>query len=63
MTSKGIVMMKSARALLLVFAAAALPAGAQTTGWDNTGNNKLNGTYYFRQVIYQLSNAGDGSLA
>jgi len=62
-TSNRIVKMKFAQVLLLAFATAALPAGAQTTGWDNTGNNKLNGTYYFRQVIYQLSNAGDGSLA
>jgi uncharacterized protein (TIGR03437 family) len=63
MTSKRIVMVKLARMLLLVSAVAAFQAGAQTTGWDNTGNGMLNGTYYFRQVIYQLSNAGDGSLA
>ena len=56
-------MMKLARGLLLVSAVAAVQAGAQTTGWDNTGNGMLNGTYYFRQVIYMLSNAGDGSLA
>jgi uncharacterized protein (TIGR03437 family) len=40
----------------LAFIALALPiaagwqAAAQT--WDNTGNNLLNGTYYFRQVLW-----------
>ena len=54
--------MKTVRALLLI-SAVALPAAAQTAGWDNSGNKMLNGTYYFRQVIYQLSSSGDGSLA
>jgi uncharacterized protein (TIGR03437 family) len=51
--------MKLARMLLLLSAAAGL--SAQT--WDTSGNGMLKGTYYFRQVIYVLSSAGDGSLA
>jgi uncharacterized protein (TIGR03437 family) len=31
---------------------AAWPAAAQT--WDNSGNGQLNGTYYFRQVIWAV---------
>ena len=52
--------MKLARALLLISMAAGL--GAQTPAWDTSGNGMLNGTYYFRQVLYQLSNAGTGAL-
>ena len=52
--------MKLARVLLLISLAAGL--GAQTSTWDTSGNGMLNGTYYFRYVLYQLSNAGDGSL-
>jgi uncharacterized protein (TIGR03437 family) len=51
--------MKLARVLLLLSTAAGLTA--QT--WDTSGNGMLKGTYYFRQVIYVLSNAGDGSLS
>src|ERR1017187_1987677 len=52
--------MKLARVLLLISMAAGL--GAQTSTWDTSGNGMLNGTYYFRHVIYVLSNAGDGTL-
>ena len=53
--------MKLARVLLLISMAAGL--GAQTTPtWDTSGNGLLNGTYYFRYVIYVLSNAGTGQL-
>jgi uncharacterized protein (TIGR03437 family) len=53
--------MKLARVLLLMSMAAGL--GAQTTPpWDTSGNGMLNGTYYFRHVLYQLSNAGTGQL-
>lgn len=45
--------------LLLLSTAAGL--SAQT--WDTSGNGMLKGTYYFRQVIYVLSSAGDGTLA
>ena len=37
---------------MLLAAASAVPAA---TNWDNTGNNLLNGKYYFRQVYYFLS--------
>ncbi len=53
--------MRIARVLLLTSLAAAL--GAQTKPpWDTSGNGMLNGTYYFRQVTYQLSDAGTGEL-
>jgi len=52
--------MKFARVLLLSSIAAVLTA--QTPAWDNSGNGMLNGTYYFRQVVYELSDAGDGTL-
>jgi uncharacterized protein (TIGR03437 family) len=52
--------MKLARVLLLISMAAGL--GAQTPTWDASGNGMLNGTYYFRYVIYVLSNAGTGQL-
>jgi hypothetical protein len=53
--------MKLARVLLLISTAAGL--GAQTPTWDASGNGMLNGTYYFRQVLYGLSSAGTGSLS
>ena len=44
--------------LLMAAGVTAWPACAQ--GWDNTGNNLLNGTYYFRNVTYQVADsAGD----
>jgi uncharacterized protein (TIGR03437 family) len=52
--------MKLARVLLLISMAAGL--GAQTSTWDTSGNGMLNGTYYFRHVLYVLSNAGTGQL-
>jgi uncharacterized protein (TIGR03437 family) len=52
--------MKLARVLWLISIAAGL--GAQTPTWDTSGNGMLNGTYYFRHVLYQLSNAGTGAL-
>ena len=55
--------MRFAQLLLVVSAAAGFQASAQTTGWDTSGNGMLNGTYYFRQVVYQLSSSADGSLA
>jgi uncharacterized protein (TIGR03437 family) len=43
---------------MLTAAAAALYA--QAPAWDSTGNNLLQGTYYFRQVYYLLGdNSGD----
>jgi uncharacterized protein (TIGR03437 family) len=61
-SNRSVMTMKIVR-VLLVLSAAVSPAAAQTSGWDNSGNKMLNGTYYFRHVIYQLSNSGDGSLA
>ena len=52
--------MKFARVLLLSSIAAVLTA--QTPAWDTSGNGMLNGTYYFRQVVYELSSTGDGTL-
>lgn len=51
--------MKTASKILLILAAA-LPAFATAPAWDNSGNGLLNGTYYFRQIIYQSSS---GSLS
>jgi uncharacterized protein (TIGR03437 family) len=51
-------MRKVGRLLLILAAAAAWPAAAQT--WDNSGNGMLSGTYYFREVFYIVGdNAGD----
>ena len=54
------VFMRISRLLLLATVAAA--GWAQTPVWDTAGNKMLNGTYYFRDVTYVLSNTGDGSL-
>jgi uncharacterized protein (TIGR03437 family) len=50
--------------LLLLAAAAACLLPAQTTSFDNSGNAMLNGTYYFRQVVYVFNgNTGNFSDA
>lgn len=55
--------MRFAKSLLLL-TAFAFSAFAQTTpSWDSSGNNLLNGAYYFRQVYYVLSGAANGTLA
>src|SRR4051794_22663597 len=46
-----------ARAVLLF--AAGLPSFAQT--WDTSGNGQLQGTYYFREVVWLVGDAS-GSL-
>jgi len=46
--------------LSLLLSALLLPAFAQNA-WDNSGNSMLNGTYYFRQIVYVLS-ANTGNL-
>jgi len=38
--------------LMLVMSAGAMQAA---TSWDNSGNSMLNGTYYFRQVVYAIA--------
>ncbi|HXS93555.1 MAG TPA: IPT/TIG domain-containing protein [Candidatus Limnocylindrales bacterium] len=54
--------MRFAKSLLLL-SSFALCAFAQTTPtWDNSGNNLLNGTYYFRQVYYVLGSS-NGTLS
>lgn len=50
--------MKFARAVLLL-SAAAIPVFAAAPAWDSTGNSQLNGTYYFRQVVYDSDAAGN----
>ncbi len=50
--------MKFARILLLT----SLAAGLHAQTWDTSGNGMLNGTYYFRHVVYQLSSANTGEL-
>jgi hypothetical protein len=52
--------MKLARWLALLCAATGWQAAAQT--WDSSGNNMLNGTYYFREVIY-LIGSDTGTLS
>lgn len=49
------------RIALLLSVAAAVPAFAQTPTWDTSGNGLLKGTYYFRQVYYEIG-YNDGSL-
>jgi uncharacterized protein (TIGR03437 family) len=48
--------MKLVRLAALLWAATGWPAAAQT--WDTSGNGMLNGTYYFREVIYFVSSTG-----
>ena len=51
--------MKLARLAALLWAAIGWQAAAQT--WDASGNGMLNGTYYFREVIYFVSSTGASS--
>jgi len=55
-------MPKIARAVLFLTLIGAWSAAAQDPMWDNTGNNLLNGTYYFRHVTYQVA-TGAGNLS
>ena len=50
--------MLSRVAIALLTIGAGWNATAQTGSWDTSGNHLLNGTYYFRQVIWS-DNAGD----
>jgi uncharacterized protein (TIGR03437 family) len=57
-------MMKIAKLALFccaAFCSTALvwPLAAQTTTFDTSGNGMLNGTYYFRHVIYAISDSED----
>ena len=51
--------MKLARWLVLLCAATGWQAAAQT--WDTSGNSMLNGTYYFREVVY-VGSTSTGTL-
>jgi uncharacterized protein (TIGR03437 family) len=52
------------RAFLIAAAVMGMTASAQTSAsWDNSGNGLLNGTYYFRHVLWILSDTGDLSDA
>lgn len=46
---------------LLISMAAALPLAAQAPTFDTSGDGQLNGTYYFRQVLYGVSGSADES--
>jgi hypothetical protein len=43
------------------YAASARQLAAQAPGFDISGNHMLNGQYYFRQVIYEISTSADPS--
>jgi uncharacterized protein (TIGR03437 family) len=47
--------MRLAPLALLLAAATCWPAAAQS--WDTSGNNLLNGTYYFREVFYVIGDS------
>jgi uncharacterized protein (TIGR03437 family) len=50
--------------LFIMAAVTGITASAQTSpAFDNSGNGKLNGTYYFRHVLWALSDTGDLSDA
>jgi len=48
--------MRFARVWMLLAAAGAMYAQANAA-WDNSGNSMLSGTYYFRQVAYEIGDA------
>ncbi|HKD05280.1 MAG TPA: hypothetical protein VKB79_05185 [Bryobacteraceae bacterium] len=52
--------MRLVRTALLLSVVAGIPAWANLPTWDTSGNSLLNGTYYFREVIYVVGdNVGD----
>jgi uncharacterized protein (TIGR03437 family) len=53
--------MRLARAFLLLFSASVALATAASPVWDSSGNGQLNGTYYFRQVLYVSGSEGISS--
>jgi uncharacterized protein (TIGR03437 family) len=52
----------SAFLLLALAAGTGSTASAQVSGWDNSGNGLLKGTYYFRHVMWVVDNTQSGSL-
>lgn len=59
-TLKTMKMIKALRPLVLVAFAIGSTATAQT--FDNSGNRMLNGSYYFRQVVWAIDSSNTGSL-
>jgi uncharacterized protein (TIGR03437 family) len=55
--------MRIVRAALLIVSAAIAPAFAAAPAWDTSGNGQLNGSYYFRQVVYVSDASGNTSRA
>ena len=57
-------LMKIARGVVFICAVASLPLAAQGPSWDSSGNGLLNGTWYFREVLYIVGDdAGNLSRA
>jgi uncharacterized protein (TIGR03437 family) len=50
-------LMRLAGTILMISAAADLPAAAQAPAWDTSGNGLLSGTWYFRDVVYAVGDA------
>jgi uncharacterized protein (TIGR03437 family) len=46
---------RTVQTLLLAAGILSFGASAQAQSWDNTGNGMLNGPYYVRQVVWQVS--------
>src|ERR1700744_6077100 len=46
-------------AALLLSMAGSVPLSAQGPSFDPSGNSRLSGTYYFRHVVYSISNSAD----
>jgi uncharacterized protein (TIGR03437 family) len=56
--------MRILHAALLCCVLSAFPLVSRAQSWDTSGNSQLNGTYYFRQVVYiPADNNGDLSAA
>src|SRR5277367_5825139 len=57
-------MMRFARfASLITILTAGGQAFAQGLVWDSTGDSMLNGTYYFREALWQASASSGGALS
>src|SRR5271154_1349976 len=54
--------MKFGRTVLLFSILAGSQAFGQSLVWDSSGNNLLNGSYYFREVAWVASAASGGAL-
>src|SRR5665213_13869 len=54
--------MRFVRTMLMMGAVTAVPAFGNLPSFDKTGNGLLNGTYYFREVLYSVDSSGTGNL-